>query len=50
MFSILLTPPTPLGKGGVERESFILGRSQFPPLVPPLITGATGAEGEDEEG
>jgi hypothetical protein len=36
MFSILLTPPAPLVKGGVERETFILGESQFPLLVPPL--------------
>ncbi len=49
MFSILLTPPTPLGKGGVEKEIFIFGGSQFPLLVPPLIRGARGVNSTKNE-
>ncbi len=48
MFSILLTPPAPLVKGGVEGETFILGGSQFPRLVPPLTTGALVIAKRDE--
>jgi hypothetical protein len=45
MFSILFTPPAPLVKGGVEeetfipegveRETFILGKTNFHFLFPP---------------
>jgi hypothetical protein len=44
MFSIFIIPPTPLAKGGVETETFILGESKFPLLVPPLISRSFSEE------
>jgi hypothetical protein len=49
MFSIVvypsqspLTPLAPLIKGGMQGETFILGKNQFLSLVPPLPRGVRG--------
>ncbi len=54
MFSILFTPPAPLVKGGVDRETFLLegveekllflGKTNFHFLFPPYQGGLGGSD------